>query len=155
MFAIVLLILILVYHLCLCHTIFTLQHTSLDCYDKHGMMQIFSVKGERCEVFSFYLVTLNLYLLLCSAINKHSGQIKCTNSKGLGVLHSRFCYSIGKSNVSTFWGIFYILQYPNLLMQIRELKLKIYFGIHHIQIQHYQIISKTLDADFNLKMPFF
>ena len=33
------------------------------------------------------------------------------------------------------------------------LKLKIDFGIHHIQIQHHQIILKTLDTDFYPKMP--
>ena len=37
-------------------------------------------------------------------------------------------------------GPFYISQYTNLHMQIRGLKIKIDFSIHHIQIQHHQVI---------------
>ena len=38
-------------------------------------------------------------------------------------------------------------------LEIMGLKLKFDFGIHHIQIQHHQIILKTLDTDFYPKMP--
>ena len=41
-----------------------------------------------------------------------------------------------------FWGPFYLLLYTNLHKQIRGLKLKIDFRIHHIHIQHHQIIWK-------------
>ena len=48
-------------------------------------------------------------------------------------------------------GPFYTLQYTNLHMQIRCLKLKIDFGIHYIQIQHHQIILKHWIPTFTPK----
>ena len=48
-------------------------------------------------------------------------------------------------------GPFYLLLYTNLHKQTRGLKLKIDFGIHHIQIQHHQIIWKHWIPTFTPK----
>ena len=47
----------------------------------------------------------------------------------------------------TYFGVF--KKFANYGLKTKEID----FGIHHIQIQHHQIILKTLDTDFYPKMP--
>ena len=63
------------------------------------------------------------------------------------------CLSTPIPIILTFWGLFLHMLGCLRNLQIMGLKLKIDFGIHHIQIQHHQIILKTLDTDFYPKMP--